>query len=260
MTSKFRPILFAAAASAALLCPSTAHALEFVTFGVGFIGQAGGNFLDKPDDQTIQGRVVTPEYPGFAGLMTGVGGFIDIRFIDYVGIELDVYSASHKGSADFTVYNKTTDTESSHDVEISNSALHIPLLIKGAIPGEIVTPVLFVGPEFVLPGDSEIAVTPAMGGSGANFGVVADLESYTVVTFGLGMEFNLPIPGDVVGVRIPLTLRGSVDPGSPNTREERSSIYDVQTGADGRVTAYTEDYKNRWKFQALATLGASVHF
>lgn len=260
MTSKFRPLFFAAAASVALLYPSTAQAFDIVKIGFGFMGQVGGNFLDKPDDQTIQGQMATPEYPGFAGLMSGMGGFIDIRFIDYVGVELDVFSSSHKGSADFTVTNTGTGVSTAHDVEIRNSALHIPLLLKGALPGEIVTPTMFVGPEFVLPGDSEISVTPAMAGGGANFGVVPDIESYTLVTFGFGMEFNLPIPTDILQVRIPLTLRGSVDPGSPNTREERSSIYDIKTDANGRVTAYTEDYETRWKFQALATLGASVHF
>ena len=129
------------------------------------------------------------------------------------------------------------------------------------LPGEIVSPMLFVGPEFVLPSKPSLTMTPATGNaSTVKFGVVEDLPNYTLVTFGLGMEFILPIPVDVLQVRIPLQLRGSIDPGAASTREERSSIYDVTTSADGSVTGYREDYKTRWKFQAYATLGASVHF
>jgi hypothetical protein len=267
MTSKIRPLFLVAAASAALLCPSTADAFDIVKVGIGFIGQAGGNFLDKPSDQTVPGIATDSEYPGFAGLMTGVGGFIDLRFIDYVGVELDVFSATHKGTADLTVTPRnTTIPQKKYEIKISNSAIHMPLLIKGAIPGEIVTPMLFVGPEFVFPGKAKCAITPTSPVSGAttecaltstsgdnSLGVVEELDSYTLVTFGLGMEFNLPLPVDILEVRIPFTLRGSIDPGSPDKRVERSQI-EVTGGS------YSEKFKTQWKFQALATLGVSVHF
>src|SRR4051812_48730117 len=124
---KLRAFVFAL--GAAVLVPASASAFEYVTVGIGAQFQAGGNFFDKPSDQSVPGcdnpkgsGVCNPEYPGFAGLTLGGGGYVDVRFIEYVGIEFGVLYTSDKGTAELT-FNEV----SKYDVKIKQNAIHMPL-------------------------------------------------------------------------------------------------------------------------------------
>jgi hypothetical protein len=136
-------------------------------------------------------------------------------------------------------------------VEIRQKAIHMPLLFKGAIPGRIVTPVLFLGPEFVFPSSVSSEI---ISGAVPSFHMVkyaaADPGSYTAFIFGLGLEFNLPIP--YVDVRIPFNLRGTVNPGVSDKRTER----ETRTGSNPVEVAFSTE----WKFQAVGNIGLAVHF
>jgi len=247
---------FLPALALATLFPSSAAAFEHFTVGVGIHGQAGGNFIDEPDDQSVPEATAEngnprPEYPGFAGMTSGFGPFIELRAIDYVGVEFGILFTTDSGSADIDITNLATQQTTTYEIEISHSAVHLPLLFKGTLPGPIVQPNLFVGPEFVIPSDAEINVDPSDASSNS-YTVIADGETYTMVTFGMGLEFKLPIP--VVDIRIPFSLRGSINPGVSSKRIERAD-HVVQGG----VLTETS-FKTEWKFQAVANLGASVHF
>ena len=139
------------------------HLLDFMTFSVGFLGGAGAAFLDEPSDQSVQGQTgdaVDPDYPGFAGLVTSVGPTFEVRFLGYVGLELNVLVQEDEGKADLAVRQTVngTSTRGEFTVVIRQSAVHVPLLLKGAIPGRIVTPVLFLGPEFVSVSSTEAVI------------------------------------------------------------------------------------------------------
>ncbi|MCA9620062.1 MAG: hypothetical protein KC731_13645 [Myxococcales bacterium] len=232
------------------------HLLDFMTFGIGIVGQAGANFLDKPGDQTVQGRNFpeNADYPGFAGVTTGVGPMIEFRFLGYVGLELDILFQSDHGSADLDSTQRDGSgniiSQQTFTVDIGHSAVHLPLLIKGALPGKWVTPVVFLGPEFVVPGDATCEEGCTSNPSQTTYGAYS--EGYTAFAFGLGLEINLPIP--TADIRIPLSLRGNVNPGVKGTREERANH--VVTG--DRIT--TEDFSTAWKFQAVGNFGAAWHF
>ena len=225
------------------------HLLEFMTFSVGFLGQAGAVFLDKPNDQTINGGQPEPEYPGYAGLSTGIGPTFEVRFLGYVGIELDLMFQSDEGSADLTV--RQNNNRSDFTTEIGQSALHMPLLIKGALPGKIITPVVFLGPEFVFPSEvrDEIIEGTIPGFHNVQYRA-ADPGGYTAFMFGLGLEFNLNIP--YVDVRIPFNLRGTYNPGVSDKRAER----ETRTGNNPVIV----ETRTEFQFQAVANLGLSVHF
>ncbi len=229
------------------------HLLDFMTFSVGFLGQAGGNFLAKPDVQSINGATPEPEYPGFAGLTTGIGPTFELRFLGYFGVEVDILVQSDSGSAELEVsqINNNNIQQGKFRVEIQQDAIHVPLLFKGAIPGRIVTPVLFLGPEFVLPNaaSSEITEGSIPGFHNVTYGAMM-AESYTAFIFGLGLEFNLPIP--YVDVRIPLNLRGTINPGLSDQRIDREG----RTGTNPVSVTYSTE----WQYQAVANLGLSVHF
>jgi len=243
-----------------LALPSTALAFDtIVGIGVGGAFQGGGNFFDKPGDQTLdvggQRQSVDPEYPGFAGMTLGGGGFLDLRFIDYLGVEVGFIYTSDKGSAELKV-SPQNGKETKYNVNIAHNAMHIPLLFKGVIPGAVAQPFLFVGPEFVIPvneGKASLEVSE-QGDAVINSELYkVNPSSYTYVTFGLGIEFKLPIPK--VDIRIPLSLRGSINPGVSSKREERA---DYVIGGNGELTSVT--YKTNWKFMAVANLGLSVYF
>ena len=236
------------------------HLLEFMTFGVGFMGQVGVAILDKPDDQTIAGTTYqrNAEYPGFVGVSYGFGPFFDFRFFGYGGIELDILFQSDHGTAELehTEYDAGTGAilqKVKFDVEIGHSAVHVPLLFKGAIPGKWVSPMIFLGPEFVIPGDGELTQTATPAGT-PTYG--AKSESYTAFAFGLGMEINLPTP--TVDMRIPFSLRGNVNPGVGSTRDERGSYQTAVVGGEPVITA--ETFNTSWKFQASFNIGLSGHF
>lgn len=232
------------------------HALDFMTFGVGLIGTAGANFLDKPGDQTVGGAQFPEdsEYPGFAGTALGVGPMIEFRFFGYVGIEIDFLFQSDRGTADLTSTTRDASgniiSREDFTIKIGHRATHIPLLFKGALPGKWVTPVVFLGPEFVIPSDGECEQACQNNPSGTTYGAYS--ESYTAFAFGLGMEINLPIPK--ADIRIPLALRGNFNPGVGGTRDDRAE-HDT---AGGNIVR--EEFSTAWKFQATGTFGAAWHF
>lgn len=256
-------LLFAAASA-----PASAQAFEYVSVGGGFMGIVGGNFIDKPGDQTIpiNGQDVSdvgavPEYPGFAGVARGFGFFVDFRVMDYLGLEFDVLPMRGSGKADLkvTYFNTGTGAAESHEFSayLVTDAWHLPLLIKGILPTELVSPSLFLGPEFVIPEDI-VDGGPATEISGDDPHTIvysATADFYTMFTFGIGMEFNLPFPADwIVQASIPLTIRGSYNPGVSDKRSERANY--IPANEMPREV----QFKTEWQWQAIATLGAQVMF
>ena len=239
-----------------------------VSVGIGAQFMGGANFLDKPDDQTIDGQNRDPQYPGFAGSSIGGGGFIDVRFIDYVGFEFGVLQMTDKGSAELTITERSSGSQARFDVNLKQSALHMPLLLKAAVPGVIAQPLFFVGPEFVVPlancksdnadratnPECQAEVVSKTGGStlGTKYGIIT--QNSINVMFGLGAEFKLPIPK--VDIRIPLTMRGSINPGVSSKRVDRETD---TLNAMGTLLERV-DYVTNWKFAAYANIGMSVHF
>jgi hypothetical protein len=242
------------------LVPASAHAFDdgLVTVGGGVLGWTGANFLDEPGDQSIPGvpadDLSNAKYAGFAGTTLGFGFFTELRFFKYVGVELEVIPTHDKGSASMTESTNGTKT-AEYKVRIWSDAMHVPLLLKGVLPGELVSGNIFLGPEFVIP-EKLVDSGPSSGievQSGATSAqYFASGSTYTMFTFGLGLEINLPIPG--VDIRLPLAIRGGYNPGVSDTRTDRAT-YVVQSGKVTETTTKTE-----WKWEALGTFGAGVHF
>ena len=75
----------------------------------------------------------------------------------------------------------------------------------------------------------------------------SEASDYGLLTFGLGFEIALPIPA--VDIRIPLSLRGSVNLDTPETTAERTTL------SGGTVV-----YNSEWKFHTGVTLGVAWYF
>lgn len=251
MTRCFVSVCLACAAS---LAPALALAEEApppaekksFSAGAGVLGVAGGNFISKPSDKTLTvpgvGTGQAEFYPGFGGTTLGGGLMLDLRFIDLLGLELDVLRTTDRGQGDITfngVY-KVTFT-------IEQSAWHVPILAKVVIPGPIVRPMFFVGPELVFPSGATAEANKPIGTE-----VDASAESYTMLTFGGGVEIKLPLPA--IDLRIPIALRGSYNPSVSDKLKDRIEVQWSGSAAQ-KITYHTE-----WQYQVAMTLGVAAYF
>jgi hypothetical protein len=247
MMSRPRTVaLLAALAASSIALPAFAKGGAF-KLGVGLGGVIGGNFLDKPSEKTLTNAggqtLPAPDiYPGFAGMTAGGGLMIDARFIKLLGVELDVFRTSDKGSGDLSINNYK------FHITLGQSAWHVPVLAKLVVPAPIVAPEFFVGPEFVFPGSGSLEVDkpglPPM---------KATADNYTMIAFGAGLEIKLPLPA--IDLRIPFQLRGGYNPGVSSKLSER-----INTTFDSPTAFHINSIKSEWKFQAVATLGAELYF
>lgn len=243
-----RLCLSAAVLSSSVLAVSSAHAFDVVSLGVGFQGVIGGNFLDKPDNKIYNlpdGRSgpMTPSYPGFGGFSYGGGLAFDVRFLEIVGLEVDVIRSSDKAHADVDFGNGAR----TYTVNVGQAAWHVPVLLKGVLPLPVLSPFVLVGPEFVMPG-TPVNETPAEYPAGY---VKSSASSYKMWTFGLGAEASIP---GLSALRIPFSIRGSYNPSTGNSVNDRAR-WDV-TGNKVNGTTYITE----WKFRPEITLGVSYFF
>jgi hypothetical protein len=222
----------------ALAVPRLARAAEL---GVGLIGAAGGNFLDKADRKATDPDI----YPGFSGLTVGGGLMLDGRILDgLLGLEVDAIRSSDKGSG--TVTFTVPGYSAAFKLKIGQSAWHVPILAKITIPSPLVAPAFFVGPELVFPSQADATID---GPVAVTNQFLATADSYLMVTFGGGVEIKLPLP--ILDLRVPIGLRGSYAPGISSAFSDR-----VQHDAGyARVT-----YHSEWKFAVNGTVGAALYF
>ena len=225
------------------------HALDWMTFHIGLTGGLGVNAIDKPSDQSVNGQSFTPNYPGWVGLNAVIGPQIELRFLGYFGIEVDFLYASENGSTEIEVFDEVTRQTTTFTMSLGHGALHVPILFKGAIPGEVATPVFFIGPEVVKTGGSRFE-QKGTNETGVRYG--AYTRNYTMLAFGLGLEFNLPTKG--ADLRIPLTLRGGYNPSVGDSREERVHAFPDE----GDVAV--ERFDTAWQWTARAQIGLQVAF
>ena len=225
------------------------HVLDWMTFHIGLTGGLGVNAIDKPSDQSINGQSFTPNYPGWVGLNAVIGPQIELRFLGYFGIEVDFLYASENGSTEIEVFDEVTRQTSTFTMSLGHGALHVPILFKGAIPGEVATPVFFIGPEVVKTGGPRFE-QKGTNETGVRYG--AYTRNYTMLAFGLGLEFNLPTKG--ADLRIPLTLRGGFNPSVGDSREERVHAFPDE----GDIAM--ERFDTAWQWTARAQIGLQVAF
>ncbi len=171
----------------------------------------------------------------------GGGLMIDARFYGMIGLEIDFIQSTDEGTGTLTL--NTVD----HDITIGQSALHVPVLLKASLPAGLVTPSIFVGPEFVFVGDASASTVYELEYQ-RPLTFEARNSDYTALSFGIGFEFALPI--DAADIRIPLTMRGSYNGGISDKIVDRMEA----------TNATTLRYESNPEFQALFTLGAAAYF
>jgi hypothetical protein len=242
-----------AVCGALTLTPSDAEARKAkkLELGVGVLGFVNGSFLTKLsegnkltgiNDETGNGKLYAIPYPGFLGVGGGGGITANVMYKGAIGLQLDVLYSVERSEGQVNVQTDEGGTIP-FDIELSQGAFHIPLLVKAAIPLRSVRPHLLVGPEFVIPVDSATTLSPAV--KDAKYGAFAD--SY--VALGVGFGFDFLIPGEE-DLRIPLQIRGAIN------FEDSDNITDRVRGlsAVGAPLPY-ESLSTAWQYQAFIMLG-----
>jgi hypothetical protein len=238
-----------------MMCAPRAHAADkLFEFGAGIYGAGGVVGLTKPSDTTVVqpggAAFVDNSYPGFFGGTGGAGIMLDARFFGAVGLEVDFYYAARdKGAGDLTIGGTQK-----FNLEIGQSALHIPILLKGVIPVGPVRPFLAIGPDIVVPGTASLVITPEPGKGSTAYGAKAD--SYILWTAALGAEIRLPVPK--LDIRIPFSFRFAKNFGTSDKISDRRDAVFVKNGENINFTSIA--YKSEWELQGLFTLGAAIYF
>jgi hypothetical protein len=117
------------------------------------------------------------------------------------------------------------------------------------LPLPVLSPFAVVGPQFVFPGDP---TNEAPAGYPTSLGYVhSEAGKYKLWTFGLGAEASIP---GIKALRIPFSVRGSYNPSTGNSVNERAR-WDVKGNTINGTTYITE-----WKFRPEITLGVSYFF
>ncbi len=221
-----------------------------IEVGAGLFFNAGGVFMTQPADNK-DGKPGLP-YNGFAGFSPGAGLQLEGRYKGIVGLEVDVTRWAQNAESEFTIEGI------SYPWFIRQGAWQIPVLLKLTAPVGIVRPNLFVGPEFVLVGNTTVE-EPV--GWPAAVDLTAGTPNYMLWTFGLGFETAVPIEG--VDLRIPFAIRLSANPGIPKSAFDRATYQVDGAPWDGTTSGGTLqriDYISEWQYQAAVTLGVSYWF
>ncbi|NOZ00461.1 MAG: hypothetical protein GXP54_01045 [Deltaproteobacteria bacterium] len=233
------------AAAAVLMSWTSLADAKIVEVSVGAKATVGGNIWTEPSN-TPPGMDI-----GFTRLRGGVGAgggiYAEVRFIKYIGLELDMFIEWNRIWEDQTWYGwwgsvKTTTKPTTVD-------LRIPLLVKGVLPLKGVRLGVVVGPEFVIPLRTMADIdVPA----GATFDFHVESHFRTLVTFGINIVVELPL-----GIELPIDFRASYNPMQPSAWGDRVEFTNkgkpVKLGqqADGM----TVRYENSWDARMLIGLG-----
>ena len=235
----------------------TATAEEFklnLAFGIkGGLNGSVVNGVKEGDTFTADGNELSvaqgPDiYPMF-GLGGSVGGFVEVRAWDIVGLELGLFQSWDNGNGFEDKNNAGTgETLGRIDQKQRTSALHFPIMAKASIPAKLVRPTFGIGAEFVFQNTSTLEYssdrfTISERDDGYEFGnLLYKIEptSYVNFIFSFALEF------DIDPVRIPIELRLQINPSFDSAAEPRLNA----TGTPNRDLAITYDgvYQAQFSF------------
>ncbi len=194
----------------------------FLNVGFGIKGGLNGsvvNGVTEGDSFTSEGsQYEIPQgpdiYPSF-GLGATVGGFLEVRAWDFIGLEVGFYQ-SWDNAAGFEDKNAagSGQTVGRVDHKQCTSAFHIPALIKLSLDGDLVRPTFGLGAEFVKQNTSTLEY------SSDNFSVIdrevgyefqnilykIEPTSYVNIVASIALEF------DFDPIRVPIELRANINP------------------------------------------------
>lgn len=215
-------------------CPATPRVVEF---SVGVKAGAGAELWTKPSDTTLYVDPATKEpfvMPFFdetrAGFNVAFALFGEVRFVQYVGVEVDLMFVRHKllEDTDWTYtkksWNGNVEFSTAHSKQsLVFTKLHVPILLKGYLPvGKRVRLSLGLGPELSWALYSRAHFELDKGALKGKFESFKRLTSTDADDIGLVTAAGVVI--DAGAVKIPIELRFSVNFSQGSTYKDRVSF------------------------------------
>ena len=208
--------------------------LGVVEFSLGVKAGGGAELWTTPSNTTLYVDPVTNEgfnMPFFdetrAGYNIAFGVFGEVRFVQYVGLEVGLFFVRHKilEDTDWTY----TETSSGQAVVYRNHSeqtlvftkLRVPILLKGYLPvSKEVRLSLGVGPEFAwgLYSEASFDLEKPLKGNHKSF---TTLKTQDVDDIGLVVAAGLVIDAGIV--KVPIELRFSYNFSQPSKYKDRIS-------------------------------------
>jgi hypothetical protein len=244
------------------------------SLGIGPLVFANMHFLDKPGRRKVEVNGVhgkDAQYPGFIGTDITVGLALDLRYMNAIGLELDLLYQSDEGTG--TVRQRSRNSvcyvpsvmvsgpTESYDITIGQRAWHLPILLKLVIPhshdwfwererrhsDRHGGTTLAFGPEFVFPEAANLEISP----NGLESPKHATASPYVMYTGAIGGEYRVTRSIDL---RLFGSLRGSYNP-EPKDSVQRRATYEL---SGGELVAIS--YRSEWRYQFGATFGIGWFF
>lgn len=252
-----RTLIGLCACAAVLASASAASALDIPLHDlrIGIRGGPNVNIITEVSESDP-----TPVYPGFVGIGWFIGGAISYDWMDIVGLTIEVLysSESASGTAEWDDDVGSDNKKEESDFTLSASAIHLPIYVRGQIPGGVARPFLHVGVDLVL-SRSNHDMTVEQGGDAPPFtegctpGVDCDpfpsqnfqvdgINSETLFLLGLGIDI------DVGAVTIPIEFRGLFNFGQGDSINDRTT-----STQGGPPYSYTNDLS----YQVMVLFGAN---
>lgn len=216
---------------------------KIVDVAIGVKATAGGNLWTEPSNTPPNQEIGFTKLRGGAG--AGCGPYVEVRFIKYIGIELDLLFEWNRLWEDQTIYHKSGFAVFKSTTKPTTLDLRIPLLVKGVLPLPGIRLGLVIGPEFVIPLKTESPMDVHLGATSFDFKVESKFR--TLLTFGLDMVVELPF-----NLELPIDLRFSYNPSQPSDWADR---VELTSSVPGVIDGLTIQYQNSWDIRLLIGLG-----
>ncbi len=218
-------------------------------FSAGLKVLLGGSLWTTPTD-TLSNKGVPWGWDGNGGgFAWGAGAYGEVRFLRYLGVEVDLFhdSTTLQRDLDWTL-NGVAKFKLNEKVEISSWRL--PVLLKATVPSPGARPWIGFGPEFVLSssvspslaftsGAEQISATQRASVEGFAH---ADTATSTRLLMALGIVIDLPAE-----LELPIELRAS--------KSGQSSSWPSRVDYTATTSSYTAHVESTWDFRLGVGLG-----
>ncbi len=158
-----------------------------------------------------------PDMYGMFGLGGGVGGFLEVRALDIVGLEFGVFQSWDNGNG----WEDKNDANGRNIGRVTQEqrtrAIHIPIMVKASVPG-LIRPTFGLGLELVNQQKSTYSYrADVFDVTSLNNRYSIITSKYTLFAFSFGLEIDLG------QIRIPIELRGGYNTSFKKNLQERAS-------------------------------------
>jgi hypothetical protein len=216
-----------------------------LTLDVRLLGGPLGTFIDEPSEakklKTLpNGAQARLPYSGFGGLGYSMGLTLGVTYDGFIGFETGIISRAEKAKATYNING------GSYDIEVTQSALTIPLLLRLTLPTQSVQPSILFGMGLHFPSDSELESLNIAG-------LTATASSYKTLNFGFELEVKLPTK--TYDIRVPISFRGYQNQGLGETAAERIE----SSNCDPTGLICDSAFITEWQWAAEVLLGLSIH-